>query len=190
MPPPPPPPPPSPYDHEIEYIECDGDQWIDTGVIPSELQSLAFEMEFTPLQAENGSAMFGSYYDWQHLGFSFWFYNVWRLTIGKHYVLITSIRDVIYHVNYDGLGLLKVNNSEYAITPDEIQEGGQIFIFRENHNGPTSPKVKARLYSMKLSNVRDFIPVRKDGKGYLFDRVSGQLFGNSGTGEFILGPDV
>lgn len=36
----------------------------------------------------------------------------------------------------------------------------------------------------------DLIPVRKGTVGYMFDRVSGQLFGNSGTGEFVLGPDL
>jgi hypothetical protein len=37
--------------------------------------------------------------------------------------------------------------------------------------------------------VRDFIPVRVGNVGYMYDKVSGQLFGNSGTGNFILGPD-
>jgi hypothetical protein len=37
--------------------------------------------------------------------------------------------------------------------------------------------------------LRDFIPVRKGTTGYMYDKVSGQLFGNSGSGNFILGPD-
>ena len=35
----------------------------------------------------------------------------------------------------------------------------------------------------------DIIPVRVGDVGYLYDRVSGQLFGNAGTGAFIIGPD-
>ena len=35
----------------------------------------------------------------------------------------------------------------------------------------------------------DMIPVRKDGVGYMYDRVSGELFGNQGTGAFLIGPD-
>lgn len=35
----------------------------------------------------------------------------------------------------------------------------------------------------------DGIPVRTSSVGYLYDRVSGQLFGNAGTGDFTLGPD-
>lgn len=38
--------------------------------------------------------------------------------------------------------------------------------------------------------VRDYIPVRKGTVGYLYDRVSGALFGNAGTGDFVLGPDI
>ena len=36
----------------------------------------------------------------------------------------------------------------------------------------------------------DIIPVRIGNVGYMYDRVSGQLFGNAGTGSFVLGPDV
>lgn len=53
--------------------------------------------------------------------------------------------------------------------------------------------VSYKLYSFKfyLGNqlIRDMIPVRIDQIGYLYDKVSGQLFNNQGTGQFILGPD-
>ena len=52
----------------------------------------------------------------------------------------------------------------------------------------------AKIYGQKiyLNNVlvRDFIPVRVGQVGYLYDKVSGQLFGNLGTDSFILGPDL
>ena len=37
--------------------------------------------------------------------------------------------------------------------------------------------------------VYDLIPVRKDGVGYMYDRVSQTLFGNDGTGSFTCGAD-
>lgn len=58
----------------------------------------------------------------------------------------------------------------------------------------SSTGINARLYSCTIKEgdtlLRNFIPVRKDGVGYLYDKVSGELFGNAGTGDFILGPDV
>lgn len=35
--------------------------------------------------------------------------------------------------------------------------------------------------------VRNYIPVKKDGVGYLYDKVSKTLFANSGSGSFIIG---
>lgn len=50
-----------------------------------------------------------------------------------------------------------------------------------------------KLHSAQVKNgnvlVSDLIPVRVGNVGYMYDRVSGQLFGNAGTGNFILGPD-
>jgi hypothetical protein len=38
--------------------------------------------------------------------------------------------------------------------------------------------------------VRDYVPVKRNGVGYLYDKVSGTLFGNANdTGAFILGND-
>lgn len=37
--------------------------------------------------------------------------------------------------------------------------------------------------------TRDYIPVRVDTTGYMYDKVSSTLFGNAGTGDFILGND-
>jgi len=34
------------------------------------------------------------------------------------------------------------------------------------------------------------IPVRIGNIGYMFDKVTGKMFGNSGTGNFVLGPDI
>ena len=36
----------------------------------------------------------------------------------------------------------------------------------------------------------DLIPVRVGTTGYMYDKVSGQLFSNNGTGSFTLGQDI
>ena len=55
-------------------------------------------------------------------------------------------------------------------------------------------KAKMKLYSLlwKRNDIPlyDMIPVRVGTTGYLFDRVSGELFANAGSGDFILGPDI
>lgn len=46
------------------------------------------------------------------------------------------------------------------------------------------------IYDTDQSLLLDAIPVRIGSVGYMYDKVSGQLFGNAGTGSFTLGPDV
>lgn len=52
----------------------------------------------------------------------------------------------------------------------------------------------ARLYNVELLRdgikLRDYIPVRIGEVGYMYDKVSGELFSNAGSGSFILGPDI
>lgn len=47
-----------------------------------------------------------------------------------------------------------------------------------------------RIRRFTIKNVIDLIPVRKGVIGYMYDKISGEFFGNSGTGEFIIGPDI
>ena len=47
-----------------------------------------------------------------------------------------------------------------------------------------------KLVTVEGETVLDLIPVRKDGVGYMYDRVSGKLYGNAAdTGAFVIGPD-
>lgn len=58
----------------------------------------------------------------------------------------------------------------------------------------TYTKWNGRIYAVQITQgteiIMDLIPVRVGNVGYMYDKVSGNLFGNSGTGSFTLGPDV
>ena len=62
-----------------------------------------------------------------------------------------------------------------------------------NSSGTASYYFRGRFGYVKIYQngilVRDYIPVRVGDVGCFYDRVSGQLFGNAGTGAFIIGPD-
>lgn len=78
----------------------------------------------------------------------------------------------------------------------DFTANGTLSIFGEKVS-TTKPSygVKGRLHRFLLYDVNhqiklDLIPVVKDNVGYMYDKVSGQLFGNAGTGSFIVGPRV
>ena len=71
------------------------------------------------------------------------------------------------------------------------------YLFAVNSAGtakivPASAAVKIGSFRVeKNGEIKlDVVAVRKGTVGYLYDRVSGKLFGNAGSGDFIVGPDV
>lgn len=84
--------------------------------------------------------------------------------------------------------------------------GNNVLKYRARSTNPTTKSMQlfgangnflssAKLYSCQIHDANnnvlaDFIPVRKGIVGYLYDRISKILFGNSGTGNFVLGNDI
>ena len=88
----------------------------------------------------------------------------------------------------DGAIVKTFTNNTFTSTAD-------IFIFDgSNNNTPGNYKGYFKLYSFKMWNdgilVRNMIPIRIGTTGYMYDKVSKQIFSNSGTGNFTLGPDI
>lgn len=52
-----------------------------------------------------------------------------------------------------------------------------------------APSANVSIYYFKVEGKLNLVPIRINTTGYMFDKVSGTLFGNAGTGSFILGPD-
>lgn len=96
----------------------------------------------------------------------------------------------------DGNNLfLECENEIISVTDGSWLAGaGNITYFARSDNSSEPTPIGFKFYSSKFiineKLFRNFIPVRVGNIGYMYDKVSGQLFGNSGTGSFILGPDV
>lgn len=171
-----------PYDYEVEYLESTGTQWIDTGYYPKK--------HLTEIEERHKQ---GSGYTWgcRWDGYSYTV-GVWR--------------DVVYFFS----GYSRKSETEYTVkiangevyvngtlwfTYNSVQEVTApypIYLFAWNTNGIKQQQGTERLYFFKVSEnglaILDLIPVVKDNTGYMYDKVSGQLFGNNGTDNFIVGP--
>lgn len=89
-------------------------------------------------------------------------------------------------LNNDNLTLY-VNDGEYTLSRNITANGEEIGLFAQDYNTLTN-----RIYYCKIwqgdSLVRDLIPVLDwDMKPCMYDKVSGQLFYNQGTGAFNYG---
>lgn len=180
------------YDVEIEYLESTGTQYIDTG-IKDYTTSIRFvlDVQYTDTTGRQLNGTANAMYFGVNAG-------RWECAYQNYY----GTADTLRHV-YSKTGTHSGNNFIQTIELDGTQIGTVTATWNVNQVGGTlrifsigsaSLPSKEKIYSAKVyvddNLVRDMIPVRVGNIGYLFDKVSFQLFGNAGTGSFTLGPDM
>lgn len=185
-----------PYDAEVEWLESTGTQWIDTGV--KKTSGTKIDCTFS-LSATNTKAIFGARTSAAALD------RFMLMAIGTYFRLDARFQPKlgtpdttsVFRFQYDGENAT-MTNLTMGTTDTVATAGGDagvlnIALFGVNTNGVVGMLMLGRMYAFKIWDnstlVRDYIPVRVGQTGDLYDRVSGQLFGNAGTGAFIIGPD-
>lgn len=181
-----------PYDAEVEYIQFTGTQYIDTLVKPT--NHFTEIKYYVPTYVNDGhilgTSSGASYYHWTEYnnGTQKYFWgkngsegNGGSWTSAPHIVEMNKGSN--YQVILDGTTL----GSGY-----QIYSSTTLWIGRRD----STTNFQGYIYYCKIYDkstntlIHDFIPVRKDQVGYLYDKVSGQLFGNEGSGTISYGPDV
>lgn len=180
------------YDAEVEYLQSTGTQWIDTGYQPTTTTDAM--IKFTATQNGNSWVM-GTITWW---GVRCYFDTTPKQVEFANSSVVFSRAGVAY--TQGDVVTLSLQGSEVFADGTKIGEitrnnaSGNLAIFGyQGKNGTANLLIPGRVYFVKLwqdgNLIRDFIPVRVGSSGYLYDKVSGSLFGNQGSGSFILGPD-
>ena len=197
-----------PYDAEVEYLESTGAQYIDTGIYAVNniiVEGSVILADYTAI--EKPRMIIGT--DYTGSGYTFVIrqpfdagknclqvmFGGWWTTCPYNASLDAG---VVATFRYDREGKIFVVNGNIirAQTPSDFSQH-KILIGKNMNQGYSKlPSLKTVHIKIHIGDnpVRDFIPVRftnENGvsEGAMFDRVSGQLFRNQGTGDFIIGPD-
>lgn len=195
---------PLPYDAEVEYLSSDGSQYVDTG-IEADYQ-MGFEMQITPF-GSSGTRM-GAMSASQDASLG-WirYYIIQNATniaialranggvVAANPVQPPGSADIITASYTPSTRVASIGGGSTTLASqysDPWTTGNNFHLFVQRQTQPQYYASTKLYYAKFWSNgvlVRDFQPVRVGSTGYLFDRVSSQLFGNAGTGAFVLGPD-
>ena len=181
-----------PYDAQVEYLQSNGSQWLDTGVYADNTTKTEIGFQLTSLTASRG--IFGTYTSPK----SYYIYTsaskTWQVGFGDYTNLTAATLD--YHeFVFDSFkvyidGVLANTYSSQTFTNTQTQA---VFNMKRS-NGTVYTGIPMKLYYLRIykngSLVRNMIPVRVENVGYMYDKVSGNLFGNSGSGSFTYGNDV
>ncbi len=181
-----------PYDAEIEYLEGTGTQWIDTLIHPTTGYGFEIYGGFTSF---DNNEFFGGGTNWSNgLGICTHGNDItYGVIVGTSETCrIPVINNVMHLFRVNSDGTTYIDNVYKGQSTTQMPSGTYTMnILRHSSTGvPRS----AKIYYCKIFNseglVFDGIPVRIGQVGYMYDKISGQLFGNSGTGDFVLGPDL
>ena len=175
-----------PYDAEIEYLESSGTQYIDTGILFSigvtVLINAICVSNYSSTQiiaapSPDGGCWLGS--GSQNGG------TFGPGTIGRSNTRTSMI------MNYcEGKTLIMGNGNTVSNTRSTNPTTSSIHLFGCNGQYMASARIySCQIFDSDFNCLADFIPVRRGSTGYLYDKVSKQLFGNIGSGSFIIGPD-
>lgn len=188
-----------PYDAEIVFLQSSGTQYIDTGIkVTSNPKAVVELVQVTTQDSDYWGNSFPSFYvntdgmfsaHFFYGGITVWRYGNQRKDTGVPFRVGLNVKFKIETgkkvILNDGEQEVEMSN-DFVYSPDQKN----VDIFRSRETSYSSWK----LYTFKLYDagelVRDYIPVRVGQVGYLYDKVSGELFGNQGTGNFIIGPDL
>lgn len=206
-----------PYDARVEYLESTGTQWIDTGTSMKYGDVFEFDFNITNLTSsgnyQGGYVLASLVPNASSRSYALGWYQ--HNTYGRHFLFCfsndsssyttfpTPYSGVRYKVTCHaerGNMVMTVNGTMYVDTANNTEQDGLLTVFARAKTASagrvTSVNVisKLRLYSLKHYRggvlIHDYIPVRVGSVGYLYDRVSGQLLGNRGTGVFGFGTDI
>lgn len=194
-----------PYDAEIKYLKSTGEQWINT--LYAFTDNFSFEIDFQGMGL--GKSIFGARKNSARTAVLFCGIsntNKLYLNMGSHTAANTPFA-VNVDLNARHKVKVVVSNQKATIYVDGVQKYNQISfsgtyisgveeaIFCTNYgSGQVNELATGKVFSLKMwqgnTLVRDFIPVRLAQVGYMYDKMTGELYGNSGTGNFTLGSDV
>lgn len=195
---------PLPYDAEVEYLESTGKQYIDTGLVwdSGEWDCRAV---ITALSSVHENYVISQHSSGQGAVYAFVYLNdhyaylAYRInTAASSYVQSDFFgKTYEWHAHYTNgnqtlsIGNLVTLSANQVWKSGATQEGMRIIIGGMRTYGSMAKDIRFGRVRIEHGNflVRDFIPVRVGSIGYMYDRVSGQLFGNQGTGDFIIGQD-
>lgn len=189
-----------PY-QRIEYLESSGTQYIDTQVFYD--VSNKYEMLFGVTFISYAGLQMNGWNAGGGIGIN----NSGRLNDGSILDFGVDVRTKYIDIDLkieagnstqtisvvkDGANTYTNSRPHSSLATYAINRGWGLFslVSKEENRYPCHED----LYYCKIYQndalVRDFVPVRIDTTGYLYDKVSGELFGNAGTGNFVLGPDI
>lgn len=176
----------------LDYIQSNGTQCINTGIIPTQDTRIIMDFEHTGKNTDV-MTLFGARTATTSNVFGMWISNT---SVYPHYgnvgydvngyIDITDKGRITYDLNSN---IATVDNNTITCNTATFNSGSSLYLLAMNQNGTIdNRKASGKIYSCKIYNgsslVRDFVPCNYGGAIGLWDNVNKVFYDNVGTGTF------
>lgn len=184
-----------PYDAEVEYLQGDRHSHINTGMKASGILHIkTYLVDF--FSSATGSWPFGGRNAYNNNAYGiFVATDSQKLTVAYN----GSMNSFNAYSSYPSScwvemrsGSIKVGSTTHTFTAKTFTSSYNVILFGLNNGGSllrNTTKI-GKTFITDGTTTLDLIPVRVGTVGYMYDKLSGRLLGNDGSGTFILGNDI
>ncbi len=189
-----------PFYTELEYIESTGTQYIDTGIKPiiSDTVKPVIKLvhQFNTLDTCRifGATDGGQYFQFFNNATGSDGFGVQLFNTGGYYSKFTLDTDKHVYEISTASSIAKQDDTKQPLRFSQGSIDYNIYLFARNTKGSANNYMKGKIFYFEYDDGvqhRQFIPVLDwNMKPCLYDKVSGELFYNAGTGDFIAGREI
>lgn len=185
---------PSEY-QQVEYLQCSGSQYINTGFNPTGASGVNIELG----DITQNSCLFGAYNQAWGVGFGMWCNADNRQDFWYHYISNTQIKvappsrfTMLFEKGttyIDGVQVATVAEKTFTINYP-------LFLLAGNDRGSANSATTCKLYQAQVYDngtlVRNCWPCyrKSDSTPGMYDLVTSTFYTNGGTGDFTVGGNV
>ena len=185
-----------PYDAEVEYLGGDGASYIDTGMKASGILHIkTYLVDFFTSAA--GAWPFGGRNAYNNNAYGMFV----AANTGKLNVAYNGATNVFNsYSSYPQScwvemksGSIKVGSTTHTFSAKTFTSSYNVWLFGMNNGGSLAGNYTCKIGTTFIydgTTMKYLIPVRVGQVGYFYDKISGTLIGNAGSGSFVLGNDV
>lgn len=179
----------------VEFIESTGEQFVNTKYAPNQDTKVVLTAQLTEGSTSDQNALFGARTSNTNQFWLYWRYNDEKFALRygnsstNFMVAAPPLEKHVFEVTGNKLTIAGTSTiaTSATFTCDQFA-----YLFAANNNGLVEYPSKLRLYEALIYGgtvlVRHYLPcINPEGDAGLFDLVTCEFYGNTGTGKFIAG---
>lgn len=185
---------------QVEYIQSDGNQYVDTGFKPNQDTRVVMDFELLSVTGQYADPIFGVRTSASSNAYYFWCSGT--LVAAEQYQ--SGYNNGSVYLAAQRVGRHTVDKDKNVTTVDGVTTAQSAYaaftaswnllLFQSYNNGSLySQTTHMRLYACQLYDdgtlIRDYVPcINPSGEAGLYDTVNAVFYGNAGTGSFLAAP--